>query len=167
MEERYEFDELTILSALAMGEPGKRTFFLAIGRKGEWARVWLEKEQLQALALAINQLLFTISQEHPPSSPEAVAMPLSDDIASGLPTAELEAGEITLGYHGDKATLIFSVRVLGPRRLDKAALHCRATLAQLRQLGNQARKVCAAGRPRCALCGGPIDTTGHICPMNN
>ncbi|UCD10271.1 MAG: DUF3090 family protein, partial [Dehalococcoidales bacterium] len=28
-------------------------------------------------------------------------------------------------------------------------------------------EICAAGRPRCKLCGQPIDPTGHDCPMQN
>ena len=62
IETRYEFNEVTLLSSFAVGTPGKRTFFLLIGRKEKWVRVWLEKEQLETLALAIDQFLLTLSQ---------------------------------------------------------------------------------------------------------
>ena len=167
MEERYEFDEVTLLSALAMGVPGRRTFFLIMGQKEKWVRVWLEKEQLETLSLAIDQFLLTLSQKHLISSREAEGMPLSDDVPSGLPSAELEIDQITLGFNQERTTLNFLVHVLGPRKVDQAVLYCRATLAQLKKLGNQAKSICAAGRPRCVLCGRPIDSTGHICSMNN
>lgn len=167
MEERYEFDEVTLLSALAMGVPGKRTFFLIVGQKEEWLRVWLEREDLEALALAVDQFLLTLSQKHLISSREAEESPLSDDATSGLPSAELELDQITLGFNEERATLNFLVHALGPQKRDQAELYCRATLAQLKKLGTQAESICAAGRPRCILCGGPIDPTGHICPRAN
>lgn len=167
MEKRYAFNEVTHLSAFVVGVPGKRTFFLIVGQEGEWVRLWLEKEQLETLALAIDQFLLTLSQKHLISSREAEGMPLSDDVPSGMPSAELEVDQITLGFNQQRATLNFLGHVSGPRKEDQAALYCRTTLAQLKKLGNQARSICAAGRPRCAVCGGPIDPTGHICPMNN
>lgn len=167
MEERYEFDEVTLLSAFAMGVPGKRTFFLIIGQKEKWVRVWLEKYLLETLALAIDQFLFTLSQEHPGFGRRAEGMPLSDDVPSGLPSAELEIDQITLGFDQERATLNLIVHTLGPQRADSVELYCRITLSQLKKLGNQAKSLCAAGRPICVLCGGPIDPTGHICPKSN
>ncbi len=167
MEKRYEFDEVTLLSAVAMGEPGKRTFFLIMGQKEDWVRVWLEKEQLEVLALAIDQFLVTLSQEHHRLPLEAEETPLSGDVLSRLPSAELEIDQITLGYDHERATLNLLVHLLGPQREDPTELYCRTTLAQLKELGNQAKSLCAAGRPRCVLCGNPIDPTGHICPKRN
>ena len=167
MKERYEFDEVTHLSAFTVGVPGKRTFFLIVGQKEDWVRVWLEKEQLETLALAIDQFLFTLSQKILVSSQETAVTSLSDDIPSGMPSAELEIDQITLGFNQQRATLNILAHGLGPRKEDQAVLHCQTTLAQLKKLGKQARNICAAGRPRCVLCGEPIDPKGHICPMNN
>ena len=166
MKERYEFDEVTLLSAFAVGAPGKRTFFLLIGQKEEWVRVWLEKVQLEALALAIEQFLFTLSKEHH-TSPGKIGKTLSDNVPPGMPSAELEIDQITLGYDREIAALNFEVHSLGPQKLDHVVLNCRVTLAHLKNLGNQARSICAAGRPLCILCGRPIDPTGHICPSSN
>ena len=166
MEERYEFDEVTILSAFAMGIPGKRTFFLIIGRKEKWVRVWLEKYLLESLALAIDQFLFTLSQEHLNVDRGAEGISLSD-VPSGLPSVELEIDEIALGFDHGRATLHLSVHGLGPRISERAEVLCRVTLSQLEKFGKQAKSVCAAGRPLCILCGGPIDPTGHICPKSN
>ncbi|OGO35980.1 MAG: hypothetical protein A2147_00445 [Chloroflexi bacterium RBG_16_57_8] len=167
MEERYEFDEVTFLSAFAVGVPGGRTFFLAVGQRGEWVRVWLEKEELQALALAVHQLLLTVPQGRSRASPERESMPLSGDTASRLPSAELEADEIALSYDQERASLDVLAHPSGPRVLERTELHCRATLTQLERFAEEALNVCAAGRQRCPLCGGPIDPSGHICPRNN
>ena len=167
MEERYEFDDVTLFSAFAMGVPGKRTFFLAIGQKEKWVRVWVEKYLLETLALAIDQFLFTLSQEHLPFGRRVEKIPLSDNAPSGLPSAELEIDQITLDFDRERAVLNLMVHPSGPRRAEQAELHCRVTPSQLRKLGKQAKSICAAGRPICELCGNPIDPAGHICPGSN
>ena len=165
MAKRYDFDKVTVLSAFAVGEPGKRTFFLAVGQNGEWLRIWLEKQELQALALGVRKLLFNLSQQQK-SSFERTEVASSSDVPSKLPSAELEVSEMTLGYDGEMVTLDASVRQMGPKGVP-ARLHCLVTLALLRQLGNEADAVCAAGRPICPLCGEPVDPTGHDCPAKN
>ncbi|OGO31210.1 MAG: hypothetical protein A2Z29_09210 [Chloroflexi bacterium RBG_16_56_11] len=167
MEERIEFDEITQLSAVAMGEPGKRTFFLIIRQKGKWVRAWLEKELLEALAMATDQFLASIAQERRYFTPETTAEVAPEDVLAGLPSVELEIDQIALGYDQEKATLNFSVHGSGSQKVGWSELYCRVTLAQLKKLGVQARKICAAGRPRCLLCGLPIDPEGHICPKSN
>lgn len=167
MEEHHKFDEVTLLSAFTVGVPGKRTFFLVMGEKEQWLRLWLEKEQLSALALAIDQLVFTLQSEHIRLPGEAKGPPLSDDTPSGFPLVELEVDQITLSYEQKKAAMDLSVHVLGPRRQHPSEVYCPATLAQLKKLSSQAKSICAAGRPRCTLCGSPIDPTGHNCPKLN
>lgn len=166
MEKRYEFDELILLSAVAIGALGKRTFFIIIGQKYEWVRVWLEKEQLQALALAIDQFLLTLAQERHLFPEEPEEPPLSDDVPLGFSSAELKSGQITLGFDKGIAELDFMVHLVGPQE-DSAAVNCRVTLGQLKKFSGQAKNLVAAGRPRCNLCGGPIDPEGHTCPRQN
>jgi uncharacterized repeat protein (TIGR03847 family) len=167
MKERYEFDEVTLLSAVAVGQPGKRTFFITVGQNGEWIRVWLEKEQLQALALAIHQFLDSLPEEMSLSSSYAPVTSISAGAQPGFPAAELEIDEIALGYAEGKVTLNLVVHALGPQRLEGAVVECRTTLEQIQQFGDEALKICAAGRPRCPICGGPIDPEGHVCPRSN
>ena len=73
VDKNYSLDELSVLAAVAVGQPGKRTFFLALGQDGKWFRLWLEKESLQELAMAIRKLLFGLSQTQPdlPGTPRA------------------------------------------------------------------------------------------------
>jgi uncharacterized repeat protein (TIGR03847 family) len=42
-----------------------------------------------------------------------------------------------------------------------------ATREQMLSLARHGAAVCAAGRPRCQLCGNPIDPEGHVCPALN
>jgi uncharacterized repeat protein (TIGR03847 family) len=42
-----------------------------------------------------------------------------------------------------------------------------ATREQMLSLARHGAAVCAKGRPRCQLCGNPIDPEGHVCPALN
>ncbi|MFC2038269.1 DUF3090 family protein [Chloroflexota bacterium] len=168
MEKRYDFEEVTILSVIAVGVPGKRMFFLAMGETDDWVRIWLEKEQLVALDMAIDQFLVNISREFHLSPDESEALLPSEIVPQGkLPSGELEIEQIAIGFDQEKATLDFLVQVLGPQKIHGAQVNCRFTLSQIKHLGDQAKNVCAAGRPRCELCGYPIDPEGHTCPEGN
>jgi uncharacterized repeat protein (TIGR03847 family) len=163
----YRYDEVTTLAALTVGQPGKRTFFLAVGQQGKWLRVWLEKEQLQAVAMAIRQLLFALSQQSTGAVTTDGVSVLDGGAPSGMPSAELDITEMALGFDGASATMTVSAHGTGPRKDEQTVVDCRVSLGQLRQLGRQADASCAAGRPRCLVCGGPIDPSGHVCPASN
>ncbi len=166
-EREWEFNEVKLLSPFAVGVPGKRTFFLGIGEKNNWLRVWIEKEHLQALDLGINQLLFKLSEEKISFSDEAEAPSSSDDMPSGLPSAELDLIQMTLGYDEGKITIELLVQRSGAQDSNPLEIYFPVTTAQLKKLQHQAKDICAAGRPLCPKCGGPIDPTGHICPKEN
>ena len=165
MEDRFEDDEVKLLSAFSMGTPGKRTFFMAVGEKEKWERIWMEKYLLETLAEAVEKFLATLSREH--VRLERGLASSTVEVPVGFPTAELDVDQMTLGYDRDQVTLNLIVHPSGPRWEDQKELTYRVSSSQLRQLGTQARKICAAGRPICAKCGNPIDPSGHICPPNN
>jgi uncharacterized repeat protein (TIGR03847 family) len=50
---------------------------------------------------------------------------------------------------------------------DPAKARFWATREQMRSLARHGAAVCAQGRPRCQLCGNPIDPEGHQCPALN
>ena len=46
------------IDAQSFGQPGQRTFRLRIvGAEAESASLWIEKEQMQALSIALKQML--------------------------------------------------------------------------------------------------------------
>lgn len=166
-EKSYEFEEPGSLSAIAVGVPGKRTFFLTIGEKEDWIRLWLEKEHLEALSIAVDEFFVKITQDLPQLSNEPDKQPLNDDTPSGLPSGEFEIDQIGIGYDQEKVVIEFLVHAIGPQNLGEIVVNCWIYPEILKGLGIQAREICAAGRPRCELCGRPIDPTGHDCPMQN
>jgi uncharacterized repeat protein (TIGR03847 family) len=50
---------------------------------------------------------------------------------------------------------------------DRGRVRFWATREQMLSLARHGALVCAAGRPRCPLCGNPIDPEGHQCPALN
>lgn len=168
-EQRYEFNDLTHLSAVAVGMPGKRTFFLMVANEEEWVRVWLEKEVLEALTVAIERLAEALALEklYDPASAEDTG-PAARPAPTGLPASEVEVEQISLGYDEGKAILDVVVHPSGPKPLGWSELYCHLGLGMLKDFGVQAAGVCAAGRPRCPLCGLPMDDPEqHVCPESN
>jgi uncharacterized repeat protein (TIGR03847 family) len=50
---------------------------------------------------------------------------------------------------------------------DLDRLRVRLTPEAVRDFIDRARRVVAAGRPPCPLCGQPLDSSGHLCPRHN
>ncbi len=165
-DESINYAEVEFISPFAVGVPGKRTFFLGLGEKDKWVRVWLEKEDLQALAVAIESLLNIATKKKSviPLGSEGFS---PSDVPGVLPYAELDVIEMALGLEKGKGKLELLVQRTGSQEPAPLTVHCLLTLSQLRKLAGEATRVCAAGRPLCRLCGGPIDATGHVCPKQN
>lgn len=167
----YDLGVLLGLEAEALGVPGQRTFRInAHGRNGA-ARLWLEKEQLQQLAATIEQLLVEVAQARGfTSGGPSVPFP-------GTLTAEFHVGRITLGYDQDAdlvTMIVFEIVPLEEETAepggsesdgDQVRFQIGRELAQT--FSRQALDVCAAGRPRCPLCGTPLDGPTHFCPRSN
>lgn len=165
----HDFGKVESFEAEAFGQPGQRTFRLRIRSGAQAASIWLEKEQLGALSLAIRRVLAQVSggQALEPSSPPELLpdFPERADV-------EFRVGRLGLGYDDSEDMLILFVY-----RLEAAAdddeegktpeLTCRLSQAQCRSFSDAADTIVAAGRPICLLCGGPIDPDGHVCPRSN
>jgi uncharacterized repeat protein (TIGR03847 family) len=158
----WELSALDLLSPIAVGAPGKRSFFLVISEKGRWFRVWLEKQDLQALGMAIGQLALKLSSDAIDSLSVQEKEPAHE--TSRFPAAELQLREANLGFEDGHGGIALTVDIIGPRRQDECSLRFYPTVAQLKQFAKRAEEVCAAGRPICPICGEAMDSSGHDCP---
>lgn len=155
-----ELDPVDRLTADAVGPPGQRTFYLQ-GRKDErLVTVIVEKQQVQLLAASVLEILSRMGLEVG-EGPSEEAMGLEEPI---LP--EWRAGRLSLGYHEGRDLLLLEVEELLPEEADEEPERVRfwATKEQMLSLARHGAAVCARGRPRCQLCGNPIDPGGHVCP---
>ena len=176
-EAQYVFGPATRLQAQAIGEPGHRTFRLMVeSSDGRAAALWVEKEQLQALGLAVEQLLAEFQgtgSDRPPRQPPVETFPPN-------PTVDFKVGRLALGQDESEletgpryVLLVYDLEGSGSSEEEDpsqpATFACRATRDQLRALSKNIAEVVAAGRPRCPLCGEPMDPQqkSHGCVRAN
>jgi len=160
----YDLNPVTHITAAAIGQPGKRTFFLQ-GQQGTTiATLVVEKEQLAALARGIDELLERLGTESQPAQVNVLAMELSQPVEPLF-----RIGQLGLGYDGEQKLLVLVAYEL-PAEENPAVVNVVrfwATADQMRALARHAAAIVAAGRPICVLCGRPIDPEGHFCPKRN
>lgn len=180
----HQFDPPDRFVAGAVGEPGRRTFFLQ-AREGErLVSVVCEKLQVAALADRLALLLeelrtrgIAVPTERPTETAD-LEEPIEPAFRAGTMTiawdtrseeiilearAQLEDDDEEEGEEGDAGEEEFDDD--DPDGPDLIRVHITPTVAAGFVAG--ARALVAAGRPPCPWCGQPLDATGHYCPRRN
>ena len=170
--EVFDLNPVDRITADAIGEPGKRVFYLQARQGHRLVTLICEKDHIAALALAIDQVLLSLA-EGKAEDAEDVAKP-EPAIEGGM---DLEyplepvfrAGQVNLGYDQVSQRLVVIAHELLDEGEDAEPSVARfwASLDQMRAFSIHGQQVVAAGRPRCAMCGEPIDPEGHFCPRRN
>jgi uncharacterized repeat protein (TIGR03847 family) len=166
MGRRHEYPELTVLEAEAIGQPGQRRFRLIAGVGLDLVSLWMEKEQLQALGLAIEQLfeqlrLAGLVRSRISEQPAARTAPLPPDLP------EYVVGKMAIGYDEEHQRIAIFAHDIEQDEDDDPVFAGRASLPAAKALARQIAQVIAAGRPRCPRCGAVIGPEGHVCPHDN
>jgi uncharacterized repeat protein (TIGR03847 family) len=165
-----ELNPVTHITADAIGQPGKRVFYIQAWQDQRTITLIIEKIQLQSLAVGVEQFLGEVSEKFP-ELPEADADYVEARMRISPPVDPLfRAGEFGLGFDADRDMLVLVVRELLPddQEPDEAGvvrLWC--TRSQLRALARWGLEVISRGRPLCPQCGEPMDPDGHFCPKKN
>jgi uncharacterized repeat protein (TIGR03847 family) len=148
--------------AEAIGEPGQRRFRLLAIVDGQTYIVWMEKQQLDALGRALEQVLDQLPERAPELLPSAD--PVEFDLDTRL---QFRVGRMELGFDEERDRLVVIAHDIEGEPSSDPSLMCRLTRSQARDLSGEAAAVVAAGRPRCVLCGQPIGAEPHACPQQN
>lgn len=145
----------------AIGEPGSRRFRFVAQIGVETIVVWMEKQQLQALGIAIEQVLDQVVSDRP-------ALESGSSIgAFDLNTSnQFRAGRMELGYDERRDRLVIIAHDLEDPSGDPRVT-CRISRDQARDLSSEAAMVVVAGRPLCPLCGNAMGPGPHVCPGMN
>ncbi|MBI3954225.1 MAG: DUF3090 family protein [Chloroflexi bacterium] len=145
--------------AEAIGRPGQRTFRVLLDSPAGNAGLQLDKQQLAELALAIQRLLAL--------NEAATATALVPETSAGHTQLEFTIGRI--GIHFDTGRQAIFLLLEDVEATDKEGLNVSCWLPRPAALefAEAALAVCAAGRPPCPLCHGPMDPEGHRCPKAN
>ena len=159
---KAEFTNVNSLKAEALGEPGQRTFRILVDSESSSAVLWLEKEQLFQLAVAITQLSAIVPDKEPARSLELDAREVAP--ATFL---EFKLGKLALGHDGRIGMFIIDAHDVEGDDEAPPTVRVYSGGQQMAAFAQQALQVCAAGRPLCPLCGAPIDQDGHRCPRTN
>ncbi len=157
---RNEFTNVAKLHAEAFGEPGNRTFRMYADSASSSASVWLEKEDLFQLALAIQQIVNSI-----PDEKLSLASPPTEREARGLTNLDFKAMNLALGHDPRRGLFVIDAYNAGDG--EDPTIRIWLDKRQMLEFSEDAMKVCASGRPLCPLCGRPIDPDGHRCARLN
>jgi uncharacterized repeat protein (TIGR03847 family) len=170
-----------VLGAEAVGQPGQRRFRLFALAGARSLLLWMEKEQLNALSLALDRvtaqitdgaMLRTIAQAVPLAEPEG----LPADFPR-RPSVEFQVGQIRIGYDEQNnllALIASPIEILlepgqEPQAVvrDDQAVSFLFTLQQSQHLTQAISVLVASGRPVCPLCNTPLDGGPHACIRQN
>jgi len=154
----------------AIGQPGKRVFYLQ-GWQGERTVTLItEKLQIQSLAIGLEQFLAEIHEKFP-DLPEAVSEYQEEQMHIHPPVDPLfRVGEIGLGYDAENDLLVLVVREIvaeGGEPEEAGVVRFWCTRSQLRAMAHWGMETASRGRPLCSQCGEPVDPEGHFCPKKN
>jgi uncharacterized repeat protein (TIGR03847 family) len=160
----FELDPVDRIAVAAVGQPGRRQFFLLASGSGRQLTLACEKSQVQALIVRLNQMM---EEKGIPAAEHARA---TTGLVPGEP--EWQVGEMGLGYNEARRmfVLVASDAAVGEEASpDDSAPSIRFWLShdQVVAFSKQAETVLTAGRPLCPRCGLPMDPAGHPCPVSN
>lgn len=146
----------------AIGQPGERRFRLLALVNGQTYAIWMEKQQVQALGLALEQMLDRIASDGPELPGSSIGEFDRDT------RKQFRVGRMELGFDEADNRLVIVAHDLNQEDDDAdAAFACRLSLDQGRELSAEAAAVVAAGRQRCTMCGAPMGPGPHVCPQQN
>lgn len=143
--EPMEFSEIEHVEAQAIGQPGQRRFRMVFTANGESLYLWMEKQQLQALGLAFEQILTHLQIVQ-------IAIPLEDVVQEDaspivpLGAAEMQVGRLQVGYdeeHRHVVLLVHDITTTGEDDEPDFAAHMDRD--QTGELAMQIRRVVNSG----------------------
>src|SRR5712692_6298024 len=155
----YELDPVDAIEIAAIGEPGKRRFFLLAAGQGRTLTLACEKAQIQALIVRLHQMMEA-------QGVEGGGYSRTSALAPGEP--EWQVGEMGLGYHEARQMFVLVASQAAtadegeppPADNDEASVRFWLSHSQVAEFSQQAEKVLTAGRPLCSRCGLPMDPAG-------
>jgi len=169
-----ELDNVTRLTADAVGEPGQRTFYLQAASGADQVTLLVEKEQVRRLAENLETWLPELAAGRPEDPAEAAAAEAGELALAEPLEPDFRVGQLSLSYDTERDRVLVIATELQaededePLKLpDPLEVRLLVTRAQLRVLARHGAEVVARGRPLCPLCGNPLDPGGHICPALN
>jgi uncharacterized repeat protein (TIGR03847 family) len=177
-EELQDFGRAELFDAESVGEPGNRRFRLFARNRAHTAGLWLEREQLEQLSIAIDRLLARLSGGEilrPEAMAQVAAPPSAPDDFPEHPDVEFQIASIQLGYDPDHDLILLRAAPLELiERQGELVVNDEAeplfsvlmTRVHATRLSAHLLSILASGRPRCPFCNQPMESP-HICAKQN
>lgn len=180
MSESFDLPSVDKVTVGAIGEPGARTFYLQARLDDQLVTLKLEKQQVDALATLLEELLEDLPgvgdlptgkdlQLETPALPEWAVGAIQVAYDQGADRIVMLIEEIPTPQEGDEDEEIASLAELASEIYSAEGGVARLTITreQAAAIAQQGQEHVTAGRPRCPLCGFPINPDGHSCPKTN
>jgi uncharacterized repeat protein (TIGR03847 family) len=157
----HDLNPVQHLIADAVGEPGKRTFYLQARARSSTVSLVMEKQEVNSLALSVLQLLEELENQYPDLPPAS-----SRQSAGALETPiepSFRVGELSIGYDEDEDMIWLIAKALvineqgnivDPEEESVPAVRLVASRAIMRAMSEHALEVIA-------------DRSGHFCPRSD
>ena len=165
-----ELDPVDRITAGAIGEPGQRVFYLQGRQADRLVTLLVEKQQVELLAASLVEILARAGKPTG-DGPGEEAMDLEEPVVP-----EWRAGRLSIGYDEERDLVLVEAEEVPAEEAPEEVGAVAGTLSRVRfwasreqalALARRGASVAAAGRPRCQVCGNPIDPEGHVCPGLN
>jgi|YNPNPStandDraft_1061719.scaffolds.fasta_scaffold11476_7 uncharacterized repeat protein (TIGR03847 family) len=144
----YEMDEVSRITADAIGVPGHRTFFIQAEQGMDRIELVCEKEQVQALADAIDELLSNLEDQFGLARPAEVAVDEAQMRIKEPVDPLFRIGAMGLGYDANRDRILLVAQELVPEDAgyDPREVRFFATRGQMQMMSAYARIVISQGR---------------------
>jgi uncharacterized repeat protein (TIGR03847 family) len=166
----FELRPVRKITTDAIGEPGKRVFYLQARSEDQLVTLTIEKQQVQSLAIGVEQFLQDLQKRYPEIS-QASQDYIETEMALEQPIdPAFRVGQLGLGYDEDADLLILVARELVTTETEEessAVARFWCTRSQMSAMCHWGLELASRGRPICGNCGQPIDKEGHFCPKSN
>ena len=172
MSASFELPEVDRVTVGALGEPGRRTFYLQARADDELVTLKMEKQQVDALARLLSELLSDLPAVG--DLPDETSLELEEPAV-----AAWAVGTMQLAYDGENDRIVLLAEEIEPAEepdssddelsaeSEGGVARMAVTREQAAAMAKRGEEQVRSGRPRCPLCGFPMDPDGHACPKTN
>ena len=174
---------IEIVGAEAIGQPGQRRFRLFAMIHNISVALWMEKEQLNNLSVALDRIIAQLTEGRILRTEAQASPPLAFPRGAPAnfpanPEFEFQVGQLRISYDERRNLLVLTSVPLGivmepgqePQVIlrDADTLSFRFTLHQAKELASSITSlISSGGRPICPLCKAPLDGGPHACVKQN
>lgn len=146
----------------AIGEPGSRRFRIVVVINGITWILWMEKQQVQALGMAMEQILEFMPVRS--AFPDWTLTKIEFDEDTDL---QFRVGRIEMGFDAEESMMVIAAHDIHQEDMDgEPNMRFRMNLQLARAFSEEAADLMTKGRPLCPMCGLPKEEE-HICPEQN